>query len=74
MKQVLLLLLGLLFLSWSSLINDDVREFHVKVAGEHQVEKFEKKFPQITSNKSVYIAYLGKYYNGHEDAYARLLY
>ena len=72
LKKIILLLLGVLFLSSTSQ-PDRVREFHVKMVGEQNVEKFEHKFPQITSDKAVYIAYLSIYYNGHEDEYIRLM-
>jgi hypothetical protein len=74
MKRVLLLLLGLLFLSFNQEPFNDAREFHVKIVGEPAVEKFEREFPNLTSDRTVYISYLGKYYIGHEDAYIRLLY
>lgn len=73
MKRVLLLLLGLLFLSFNPYPFNNPRDFHVKIVGEQAVEKFERKFPMITSDRTVYVVYLGKYFTGHEDAYIRLL-
>lgn len=71
MKYIILLLLMLLFSSFNPC--NDAREFHIGVAGEEQVEQFEKKHPQIISDREVYIAYLQKYYKGNEDAFINLL-
>lgn len=52
---------------------NNARDFHIEVAGIESVTKFESKFPEIVSNEAVYIAYLRRYYNGHEDEYINLL-
>ena len=38
-----------------------------------KVEQFESKFPQIVKDEAVYIAYLQRYYRGHEDEFINLM-
>lgn len=71
MKNFLIVLSFLLFTSFNSY--NDAREFHIRVVGIEEVEKFETKFPQITVDRSVYIAYLGKYYRDNENEYCLML-
>jgi hypothetical protein len=52
---------------------NSAHDFHVKIVGEAEVERFESKFPFISSDEAVYIAYLRKYYKGHEDDYINLM-
>lgn len=49
------------------------RDFHVSIVGEEKVEQFESKFPQIVKDEAVYIAYLQRYYKGHEDEFINLM-
>lgn len=67
----LLLLLFILFSSSSGM--DSIREFHVSIVGEEQVRLFEMRFPQIANNEAVYIAYLQRYYTGHERDFTNLI-
>lgn len=71
MKNFLIILLFLLCTSFS--LHNDARDFHIRVVGIEEVEKFEAKFPQITIDRSVYIAYLGKYYRDNEHEYCLML-
>lgn len=52
---------------------DNVKDFHTKAIGAEKVEQFEKRFPQIVSNRAVYIAYLQRYYKGNEFEFHQLL-
>lgn len=71
MKNFLILLLFILCTSFNSY--NDAKEFHKRVVSSEEVEKFEKKFPQIVNNRPVYIAYLHKFYRGNEDEYCLML-
>ena len=71
MKNILIILLFFLFTSFNSY--NDAKEFHIRIVGIEEVEKFEAKFPQIVNSRHVYVAYLGKYYRGNEDAYCLML-
>lgn len=71
MKNFLIILSFFLFTSFHSY--NDVREFHTRVIGIEEVKKFETKFPQIVKDRHVYVAYLGKYYKGHENDYCLML-
>ena len=53
-------------------VNNTPRDFHVSIVGEEKVEQFESKFPQIVKDEAVYIAYLQRYYKGHEDEFIDL--
>lgn len=71
MKNFLIILSFLLFTSFNSY--NDTREFHTRVVGIEEVEKFETKFPQIVKDRNVYIAYLGRYYRDNENEYSLIL-
>lgn len=71
MKNILIILLFLLFTSFES--HDMVRDFHVKMVGTKEVKKFEVNFPQIVSNRYVYIAYLEKYCKRDMNGYCSIL-
>lgn len=71
MKYLLIILTLWVFTSFKSV--NDAKEFHIQMVGIEEVEKFEHKFPQVTCNRHVYVAYLGKYYRGHENEYCLML-
>lgn len=71
MKYILITFLFILLVSFYK--KDDARDFHVKVVGIEEVRKFELRFPKIAYNRPVYVAYLQKYYKGHEDEFINLL-
>lgn len=48
-------------------------KFHEMVTNKEEVNRFKEKYPCIVNNKYVYIAYLQKYYRGHEDEYHILM-
>lgn len=73
MKKVLIIILCILLTSFTYEPFYKVRQFHVKMVGEAQVEKFEKQYPQITRNHEVYVAYLSIFYEGNEDEYMNLI-
>ena len=73
MKKVLIIILYILLTSFTYEPFYKVRQFHVKMVGEAQVEKFEKQYPQITRNHEVYVAYLSIFYKGNEDEYINLI-
>ena len=52
---------------------NSAREFHIKVVGRLEVEKFERQYPQVVNDRPVYMAYLQKYYKGNEDEFILLL-
>ena len=54
-------------------VDNTPRDFHVSIVGEEKVEQFESKFPQIVKDEAVYIAYLQRYYKGHEDEFIALI-
>lgn len=71
MKYIVVLLLMILLSSFN--ICNDAKEFHIGIVGEEKVEQFEKKFPQIVNDRSVYVAYLQKYYKIDEEGFVNLL-
>ena len=54
-------------------VENSPRDFHISIVGTEQVEQFETKFPYIVNDEAVYIAYLQKYYRGHEDEFINLM-
>ncbi len=71
MKHLLIFLLVLLMSATK--VDNTPRDFHVSIVGEEKVEQFESKFPQIVKDAAVYIAYLQRYYRGHEDEFINLM-
>lgn len=68
------MLLGILLILCASFNPyDNIKDFHTKAVGSEKVEQFRKRFPQIVNNKSVYIAYLQRYYKGNEFQFHQLL-
>ena len=50
-----------------------VEDFHTKIVGKEKVSQFKSKFPYIVKDEAVYIAYLQRYYKGHEDDFINLM-
>ena len=71
MRHLLIFLLVLLMSATK--VDTTPRDFHVSIVGEEKVEQFESKFPQIVKDEAVYIAYLQRYYRGHEDEFINLM-
>lgn len=71
MKYILIFLLVMLISATK--VGDSPRDFHISIVGTEQVEQFETKFPCIVKDEAVYIAYLQRYYRGHEDEFINLM-
>lgn len=71
MKYILIFLLVMLISA--TRVEDSPRDFHISIVGTEQVEQFETKFPYIVNDEAVYIAYLQRYYRGHEDEFINLM-
>jgi len=73
MKRMLLGLVIILFTSFDSpTVSDMLKNFHIKAAGVQTVIKFEEKFPQITQDEKVYLAYLQIYCEHNRREYFKL--
>lgn len=71
MRKILITIVAILCLSMQPY--NSAREFHIKMVGKLEVEKFERQHPQVANNRAVYMAYLQKYYRGNENEFILLL-
>lgn len=71
MKYIIILITFILMSSFYTV--NDTEEFHIKIEGKENVERFKEKHKNIVKDRAVYIAYLQKYYRGNENEFISLL-